>query len=298
MTGLLLAFFGFVMLGATAAGYFFLRMDPAGVSPEPAVVPLTGSHRSPWKALLLMLGQAIHRPGRASEDLRKMLFRAGYRDLDAMRAFHGLQMALGLTLALAVGVAVAQQKGHPARALVTALCAGGFGFLVPSRLLEWQMRSRARRIRASVPSALDLICLAIEAGQTLELAIQDTAFSLRHVHPDLTSELSFCSIEIRAGTSRTEALRRLAERCGEDEVKKLAAVLIDGERFGTTLGPALRTHAHYLRARMRQRAQTAARQLGVKLVVPVFFLIFPAVILVTLGPAYLQLRSFLDTLLK
>ena len=103
---------------------------------------------------------------------------------------------------------------------------------------------------------------------------------------------------MRAGTPRGEALRRMAERCGEDEIRKLVGVLVDGERFGTSLGPALRGHAHYLRIRMRHKAQEASRKLTVKLVIPVFFLIFPSVLLVTLGPAYLQLRQFLDALLK
>jgi tight adherence protein C len=140
--------------------------------------------------------------------------------------------------------------------------------------------------------------LALEAGQTIDQAMNDTAVSLRTVYPDLSSEFLFCNLELQAGTGRTEALRRLAGRCGEEEVKKVAAILIDGERFGTSLGPALRTHARFLRTRMRQSAQERARKLSVKLVLPVFFLIFPTVMVVTLGPAYLQLRGFLGSLLN
>ena len=140
--------------------------------------------------------------------------------------------------------------------------------------------------------------LTLEAGQTIDQGILEAARSVGRVYPDLASELTFCSLEMRAGTPRGEALRRMGERCGEEEIRKLVAVLVDGERFGTSLGPALRSHAHYLRTRMRHKAQESARKLGVKLVMPVFFLIFPSVLLVTLGPAYLQLTLFLDTLVK
>jgi tight adherence protein C len=143
-----------------------------------------------------------------------------------------------------------------------------------------------------------LAVLALEAGQSLDQALHDTAVGLRRVYPDLSSELLFCILEMRAGTSRTDSLRRLAERCGEEEVKRVAAILIDGERFGTSLGPALHTHARFLRTRMRQRAQEAARGLSVKLVVPVFFLIFPSVMLVTLGPAYFHMQEFFSGFLK
>jgi tight adherence protein C len=113
----------------------------------------------------------------------------------------------------------------------------------------------------------------------------------------LCDELSFYLLETRAGTGRLEALAHLAERSPEPELKKVVAVLGDTERFGSSLGPALRAHGKYLRAQMRFRAQSSARKLGVKLVFPVFFLIFPSVLLVTLGPAYLQIQQFFKTLI-
>ena len=182
--------------------------------------------------------------------------------------------------------------------LLPAVCGLGFGYMIPKRVLEWQVKRRAQRLRRALPPALDLMVLALEAGQTIDQAVVESARSISRVYPDLASELTFCSLEMRAGTPRGEALRRMGERCGEEEIRKLVTVLVDGERFGTSLGPALRSHAHYLRTRMRHRAQEESRKLTVKLVMPVFFLIFPSVLLVTLGPAYLQLRQFLDVLVK
>ena len=121
---------------------------------------------------------------------------------------------------------------------------------------------------------------------------------MRRVHPDLCDELSFYLLETRAGAGRLDALSHLAQRSREPELKKLAAVLGDTERFGSSLGPALRTHSKYLRTHMRFQAQATARKLGVKLVFPVFFLIFPSVLLVTLGPAYLPIQQFFHTMLQ
>jgi len=169
---------------------------------------------------------------------------------------------------------------------------------MPQRILNYLVKHRAGEIRRALPSALDLMVLATEAGQSLEQAMFDTSQALRQTYPDLSAELHFCHLEMRAGSPRLEAMYRLGERSGEEELRRLCAVLIDGERFGTPLGPALRVHARYLRTRMRQQAQESARKLSVKLVFPVFFLIFPSVMLVTLGPAYLQLEKFFGDFLK
>jgi tight adherence protein C len=301
MTGLLLgaAFFLFVMGAVTAVGYFFLRTRPVT---EAADAPLVLGRTSDWQDAaadaLSVVGAWSVRPGKRADNLRKQLFRAGYRMPSALQIFYGVQIAAGLFFALVVGWAVSFYKGALGEGLLPALCAVGFGYYIPARVLEYQTRARSNRIRIAVPPALDLLVLALEAGQSLDQALLDTASSLRSVYPDLSSELMFTNLEMNAGTGKQEALRHLAERSGEDELRKLANLLIDAERFGTTLGPALRTHSRYLRTRMRQLAQEAARKLTVKLVIPVFFLIFPSVLLVTLGPAYLQMRQFLDSFLK
>src|SRR5205823_3897922 len=155
--------------------------------------------------------------------------------------------------------------------------------------------ARARRIRRAVPVALDLLVLSVEAGQSLNQAIVVTSNELRIPHPDLSEELAQVYRELRAGKSRADALLQLGARNGDPELKKVSSLLIDSDRFGTSVGPALRNHAKYLRIRMRQHAQEAARKVSVKLIFPVFFLIFPSVLLVTLGPAVLHMmKHFVD----
>jgi tight adherence protein C len=139
--------------------------------------------------------------------------------------------------------------------------------------------------------------LAIEAGQGLDAAILDTSRGLRTAHPDLAAEFSLLQHELKANTSRADALRSFATRTKDLEIRKFVNLLIDTDRFGTSLGPALKTHARYLRIRFRQIAQDKARKVGVKLIFPVFFLIFPSVILVTLGPAVILIFTQMKNLM-
>ncbi len=299
MTLLLAGFFTFMMLAIASAGLLYQKW----AATEPDTTGPVGTSDddkdgvSSAAGLLVWLGRVTG--SRQKDDgLRSLLFRAGYRSPSAVAMFHGVRVASGLGLAIIADWLVLAVMGTAGGLLVPAVCGLGFGYMIPKRILEWQVRGRAQRLRSALPPALDLMVLALEAGQTLDHGIVDASRAIGRIYPDLSSELTFCSLEMRAGTPRGEALRRMAERCGEEEVRKLVGVLVDGERFGTSLGPALRSHAHYLRIRMRHKAQEASRKLTVKLVIPVFFLIFPSVLLVTLGPAYLQLRQFLDALLK
>jgi tight adherence protein C len=181
-------------------------------------------------------------------------------------------------------------------AIAGILIGGVIGHILPERVLDAYIRARGSKMRAALPSALDIIALSIEAGQPMDQAIEASSRELRRVYPELSMEFSGIQRELRAGKSRIEALTDVSNRNREVELKKVCKLLIDGDRFGTTLAPALRNHARYLRLRSRQRAQEAARKVSVKLVFPVFFLIFPAVILITLGPAVIQISTMLNGL--
>ncbi len=247
--------------------------------------------------MLQALGEAIPRSRSESNPLRARLTAAGYRWPSAVPIFQGIRAAAAL-LGAVIGVwGAAIYQGDVGGAWLPALCLGGFGYLLPDRILAGFTRSRQQRLRSALPPALDLMVLAIEAGQSLDQAILDTSRGLKNTHPDLSAEMTVLHLELRASNSRADSLRSFAERNNETELRKLANLLIDTDRFGTSLGPALRTHARYLRIRFRQQAQEKARKLGVKLIFPVFFLIFPSVILVTLGPAviliFTQMRAFL-----
>ena len=300
-----LCLFLFVLSSVTVAGYLFV-LRPVSREPRQRELPPAAprpklAHRENVRSAFVEFFRSVgdRFPGSRKEEnpYRRRLQMAGYRSSTAISVYYGIKCGSTLLFCGLFGIISVLAGDFFHVPLVPMLCGAGLGFLLPDRILAWRARSRVVRLRTGLPAALDLMILGIESGQSLDSTIADTSRALRLTHPDLGSELLQLHLELRAGHSRTEAFRNFAERNREPEIRKLCTVFIDADRFGTALGPALRTHAKYLRTRFRQQSQEAARKIGVKLIFPVFFLIFPSVLLVTLGPAcimmYDQLRSLL-----
>jgi tight adherence protein C len=248
---------------------------------------------------LRMIGEAVPSTAKRGDPVAERLLQAGYRSIAGPAVFNGIRLAAAVIPGLiGAWVAMANQDGSLSAALLAGICFGGFGYMVPDRVLDRLISKRRKRLRRGLPTALDLLVLAVEAGQTLDQASVDLSRQLRRTFPDLALEFSFIHMELRTGTSRVEALRHFGARNGEAELRKLASLLIDGDRFGANLAPTLRTHAKYMRIRMRQQAQERARKIGVKLVFPLVFLIFPALLLTTLGPAVCQMIGVLGDALN
>lgn len=303
MTGIWITagFFAFVLAAVLAAGYLFERRREEDNSESSFILPpeprLPGSG-----ALALDLFRSIGEnfPAARSEKnpYRRELAAAGYRWPSALAVFYGVKFASALFCAGLFGIFTLLYRGDPSLALVPMVCGLGLGFLLPDRILSGRVRSRGQRLRAAIPAALDLMVLGMEAGQSLDQAISDTSRGLKRTHPELSAEFAQLGLELRAASSRADSLRGLGMRNQEPELRKLANLLIDSDRYGTSIGPALRSHSKYLRTRFRQQAQEQARKVGVKLIFPVFFLIFPSVLLVTLGPACIMMYQQLKLLLK
>jgi tight adherence protein C len=296
--------FVFVMAGVTLAGYAFWDRAPAAKesSGEGSGASVLDEPELPGTQAFLAkafrrVGENVPAASAASNPIRRLLMSAGYRYPSAVPIFYGVKCALGLFFAVMLAV-LGASNGEISAALTAAVCGGGFGFLLPDFLLKPIIRARTRRIRRALPAALDLLILSVEAGQSLNQAIVDTSLELRAAHPELADELAQAHLELRAGKGRGETLKQLGDRNGDPELKKLSSLLIDSDRFGTSLAPALRTHVKYLRTRMRQQAQESARKVSVKLIFPVFFLIFPSVLLVTLGPAVLHMMKQFGEMIK
>jgi tight adherence protein C len=304
---LLIGLFLFVLAAVSAVGYVFIlrpsRNDAGTVQvPLPSALEqrdMPGAQAAVTDVFRL-IGEAMPGGGEQAIAARQKLMIAGYRWPSAVSVFLGIKYASAVMLA-ATGVwamMTFRPEADLLQMILPAICGIGFGFLLPDRVLDRLATRRVERLRRGLPAALDLMVLAIEAGQGLDAAILDTSRGLRTTHPDLAAEFTQLQLELRANTSRAEALRNFAERSKDMELRKFTNLLIDTDRFGTSLGPALKTHARYLRIRFRQIAQEKARKVGVKLIFPVFFLIFPSVILVTLGPAviliFTQMQHMLD----
>ena len=284
---ILVAFFLAVMAGTVWLGYGgSLLGQGRKVGPSPLIETLR------------RIGRATPLRPEESGRLRQRLRLAGYRQPSAAPIFSGIRVAAAALLGLVV-FGIGLSMAHSLfRIVLSTLCALTLGSMLPNRILNRRIRRRCERLRAGLPAALDLLVLGLEAGQALDSALAETARELRKPFPELNAELSLTQLEIFASKSRAEAFHNLAKRNEEREIRRFAQVLIDSDRFGTSLAPALRTHVRYLRIRMGQEASEKARKVGVKLVFPVFFLIFPAVLLVTVGPAVLQIVTQLEPMLN
>lgn len=298
MTGLLIAFFVFTMAGVATAGYVFVLRPSRSEGPEiPAPIALDQRGLPSALGVFRLIGEAVPNNGSATLKIRRDLVAAGFRWPSAISTFIGIKCATAVMLGVA-GVWIALQfQDSVAATLLPFACGAGFGYMLPDRVLERLAARRVDRLRRGLPAALDLLVLAVEAGQGLDAAILDTSRGLRVAHPDLAAEFTQLQLELKANTTRTDALRNFVERSHDLELRKFANLLIDTDRFGTSLGPALKTHARYLRIRFRQIAQERGRKVAVKLIFPVFFLIFPSIVLVTLGPAAILIVTQMKNLL-
>ena len=230
--------------------------------------------------------------------LRRDLMAAGYRSENALFVYQAARVICVVVLVILALVFRSYLTSNGILAIVIPIGAGMLGFFGPSLYLDHLVSARHERIRMSLPDALDLMVVSVEAGLGLDQAIQYVAKELITTHPDVAEEFQLVNLEIRAGKRRVEALRNLAERTGEAELRKLVAILVQTERFGTSIADSLRTHSDFMRVRRRQEAEERANKVGVKLVFPIFFFILPAMLVVSAGPGLLQVFKFLFPLMR
>jgi tight adherence protein C len=226
---------------------------------------------------LKRVGQIAPKSPSEMGKLQTKLVIAGFRSREALIVFLGLRAGCALAAFALASIATSS--------LLFAIGASGLGYLLPSMVLGRKAKQRQHRIRLSLPDALDLLVVSVEAGLGLDQAIQRVGEELSTAHPDLSAELRMVNFELRAGTARSEALHNLAERTGVDDLSSLVAMLVQTDRFGTSVAQSLRVHSDTLRVKRRQRAEEAAAKTGVKMVFPLVFCIFPAIWVVTIGPA-------------
>ena len=160
---------------------------------------------------------------------------------------------------------------------------------MPGEFVRMMTRKRRKSIQRALPNTLDLLTICVESGLGLDQGILHVARELGRSHREMAEEMSMINFETRAGKSRPEALRNLAARTGVPDVKELTAVLIQADRFGTSVAQTLRTYSSHLRVQARQRAEEKAAQLSVKLVFPIFFFILPSLFVITVGPVVVRI---------
>jgi len=297
-----------LMIAATGVGYrlfykpgrILRRLGDPVITAEgpPVITDALEPDGSTIVTVLHQIGSHIPTSEPDMANLRTELMRAGYRSENVVTVFFGLRIITAF-LMLVVGVAMQNRvpDNPPMRvALIVFACAAGW--IMPKFFLEKRVAKRQEVLRLSLPDALDLMVVSVEAGLGLDQAIQHVARELGVTHPQLSEDLSLVTLEMRAGKRRSEALRNFAERTGEPEIQKLVAILIQNDRFGTSMGESLRQHSDFLRTRRRQEAEERAGKVGVKLVFPIFFFILPSMLIVAAGPGILQIFKYLFPMMK
>jgi tight adherence protein C len=234
-------------------------------------------------------------PAVAGSKAQLPMVRAGYRSASAMMAMQGMKILMPVAF-----VALAITTGmYRLNVVFVPLLAAVVGYLLPELWLMWRVQARQHRLRLALPDALDMLVICVEAGLGLDQALMRVAQELRITHPQLSEELQLVNMEMRVGKTRLEAMRELARRTGVEDIKALVAMLIQTERFGTSIAQSLRVHSDDLRMKRRQRAEEMSAKTTVKMVPPLVFFIFPALMVVILGPAVIMLmRQFLPALNK
>lgn len=239
-------------------------------------------------SLLEPLGRLIPLSPQDGAQMRQELTSAGIRSSTAVAVFYGSKIALA-ALFLLFGLLFRNHLENPILRMLLPIGAAAAGYGLPAFVLGRLVDRRRERIRFSLPDVLDLLVVCSEAGCGLDQSIVNVSRELKTVHPAVADELALVNMEIMAGKSRADAMRNFGRRTGEEEVKKLVAILIQTDRFGTSVAEALRTQSEFLRIRRRQDAEERAGKVGVKLVFPIFFFCMPSLLVVTAGPGMIQL---------
>ncbi|HMC60312.1 MAG TPA: type II secretion system F family protein, partial [Candidatus Solibacter sp.] len=248
--------------------------------------------------VLHQIGSRVPSSDAEVANLKADLIRGGFRSENALPVFYGIRIVSTLTMLALCFMLEARMPDNIVMKLGLMASGIGAGWILPRFFLEKKVTKRKEVLRLSLPDALDLLVVSVEAGLGLDQAIQHVARELHASHPELSEEMSLVTLEMRAGKRRSEALRNFAERTGEPEFRKLVAILIQNDRFGTSMGESLRTHSDFLRTRRRQEAEERAGTVGVKLVFPIFFFILPSMLIVAAGPGLLQIFKYLFPMMK
>src|SRR5260370_29614147 len=233
-------------------------------------------------------GEQIPLSGADLTASRKDLMMAGFRSDAAVHIFMGMKVIFAVMLAI-LGVSLnTHVTENPVLRVVFIVACAGAGYYGPVMYLESLVKQRQQKLRVSLPDALDMMVISVEAGLGLDQALQYVGREIDHSHKELSEELALVGLEMRAGKRRSEALRNLADRTGEGELRKLVAILTQSDRFGTSMGESLRTHSDFMRMHRKQEAEERAAKVGVKLVFPIFLFILPSMMLVAAGPGWLK----------
>jgi tight adherence protein C len=267
--------------------------------PEPvAPAPTTGEAPAPKLAaegetgvirIIRQIGEQVPISPADATMTRRYLIAAGYRGDNAIRVYYGFKVALCAVFLAAGAIIQNQVAAVPILRLLIVAAFGAGGWLLPGLILDHLVSARQQKLKLSLADALDLMVVCVEAGHGLDQAFARVSKELRIAHKEICEEFGLVIMEMRAGKRRSEALHNLGARTGEEELRNLVSVLIQADRFGTSIAQSLPVHSDYMRVMARQRAEERAAKLSVKLVFPIFFCVLPSLFVVIVGPVLTRL---------
>lgn len=269
------------------------------VRPKAAIDRVTGSsveqvqlvaHPSlAWRDLVKKFSSLAPASPKSQTRAQQQLSRAGFRNPTAVKFLFGSKVLGAVLLPLIATGILWRLDIESNNKMFAVVAAVPLGFVLPSMYVGRKVKKRQKHIAKGLPNALDLMVVCVESGLGLDQTIVQVAKELQFAHPEISQEYFLTNLELKAGKRRAEALRNLAQRNSVGELKQLVAVLIQADRFGTSISQTLRGHSDFMRVQVRQRAEEKAAKLGVKLVFPIFFCILPSLFVVTVGPVLIRI---------
>lgn len=247
------------------------------------------------KSIIQAFGESVQERSGSSSLVRQRLIQAGYPAASAVPLYLGTRLLLPAALAGGALVGLPLLGFRLVGVMLGTIYLGGLGYVLPTLYIRMRLKRRQKEMQRALPDALDMLVVSVEAGLGLNQALVRVAEEIDRLSPVLSEQMSLVNYEIRAGTSREEALRNWAERTGLADIASLVGMLIQTDRFGTSVAQALRIHADTMRTKRRQRAEEAAAKTTIKLIFPLVFCVFPALFVVILGPAMIQIMAALKS---
>ncbi len=243
--------------------------------------------------VLQALGQQVGSGRKDTTAVRQFLIQAGYPDPRAVSIYWATRVSLALGLA-ALGIVGLPLLGFSSgQVLIGIIWFAGLGWVGPTFYVRSRLKARQKEVQLALADMLDMLVVCVEAGLGLNQALVRVADEIEHVSTVMSEQLAMVNLEMRAGTPRDEALKNLAERTGLADIRSLVSMMIQTDRFGTSVADALRVHSDTMRTKRRQRAEEAAAKTTIKLVFPLVLFVFPAMFLVVIGPSALAIfRTF------
>ncbi|MEX2532293.1 MAG: type II secretion system F family protein [Gemmatimonadota bacterium] len=250
------------------------------------------ARRDQLQGFLEAVGEKVGKEQIRRGGLRETLIHAGYRKPAAPAMFVGVRALVAVTLGTLAFLTVSVLRVDFALSMLVVTSGVLVGWMAPILYLRHKVRTRKKELRRALPDALDLMVVCVEAGLGLNQALVRVGDEMERVSQEVADEFTLVSLEIRAGTPREDALRHLGDRTGTSDVRALVSMLIQTDRFGTSIADALRVHAEELRSKRQQEAEEQAAKITVKMLIPMVIFVVPAIFVVILGPAVFHFLEF------